>query len=99
MTVQVSVLKMKESTFILLLYDKYSHNILKDKSSAWFNFVLQSLERFTVKKNLNTETEKSEQTLFAQISLSQYEDCSTVNATNHFKDHDKKGPCETFTSV
>ena len=49
MTVQVSVLKMKESTFIMLLYDKYSHNILKDKSSAWLSLVLQPLERFTVK--------------------------------------------------
>ena len=50
-------------------------NILKDKSSAWSNFVLQFLKRFLThikQENLNIETEKSEQTVFAQISLSLY---------------------------
>ena len=36
------------------------------------------------------ETEKSEQTLFAQISLSQYLDLFTVCATKHFKDRNEK---------
>ena len=38
--------------------------------------------------DLNIETEKSEQTYFPQISLSQYYD--TTCATKHFKDHNKK---------
>ena len=49
-------------------------------------------------KNLNIETEKFEQTLFAQISLSQYEDSSTACATKHFKAYIKKkknGPWTT----
>ena len=52
----------------------FNGSILKDKSSAWFNFVLQFLKVFTTHtvKNLNIKTEKSEQTPFAQISLSQY---------------------------
>ena len=51
--------------------------------------MLQSLKLFTAHavKNLNIETEKSEQTLFAQIFLSQYYDSSTACTTKHFKDH------------
>ena len=46
----------------------------KDKSSAWSDFSLWFLKCFTAHavENLNIKTEKSEQTLFAQISLSQY---------------------------
>ena len=38
----------------------FSDNVLKDKSSPWSNFVLQSLKRFTAHmiNNHNIETEK-----------------------------------------
>ena len=54
-------------------FKAYVANIPKDESSARSNFVLQSYKHSTANtvKN-NTETEKSEQTVFAQISLSQY---------------------------
>ena len=41
---------------------------------VWSNIVLQSLKRFTAQtvKTHNIETEISEQTLFAQIYISQY---------------------------
>ena len=54
-----------------------SQYILMDKSSAWSNFVISSLKCFNAHtvKNLNIESEKSEQTLFVQISLSQYKHC------------------------
>ena len=48
--------------------------ILMTKSSQWSSLVLPFFKGFTAHKmkNLNVETEKSEQTTFAQISLSQY---------------------------
>ena len=71
--------------------------ILKDESSASFNFVLLSLEYCTAHtvKNLNIETEKSKQTMFVQISLPQYLDSvSTLMCIKVFRGlQHKTGPC------
>ena len=64
--------------------------ILKNKRSVCpiLCSILETLHS-THAKNLNLETEKSEQTLFGQISLSQDKGSSTACATKHFKDHNK----------
>ena len=62
----------------LLLDFKPKHSqhvyIFMDKSSAWSNFVLPSLKGFhsiysKIVKNLDIETEQSEQTLFKLVYL------------------------------
>ena len=60
----------------LISHQCSSQYILKDKGSAWSNFVISSLKCFNphTVKNLNIETEKSEQTPFVQTSPSKYED-------------------------
>ena len=71
--------------------------VLKDNSSAWSDFVSRFLKRFIAHmvKKLNIETEKSEQTLFVQISLSQYSAC----ATKQFKDHKKLDHADPLSAV
>ena len=63
---------MKRLSYLRISMGTMTNSILYLRTKVLHSPILCTLHSTHGKKNLNSETQKSEQTLFAQISLSQY---------------------------